>query len=155
MTHVMKRRVTVLASMISVLLVTSVAFAAWTANGAGNGYAEAGSHTALTTTAVAVADKLFPTTSSDVKVTINNGNPYDVAVSAINGSGTITSSIPACNTAGHGVTFADQDAGWTVPANDSLTVTLADAASMANTSDNTCQNADFTIPVTILGTSAE
>lgn len=156
MSHPMKRRVTVLASVISVLLVASVAFAAWTANGAGDGYAEAGEHTALTTDAVAtVASKLYPTKSADVKLTINNDNPYNVEVTEIKGSDTITSSVAACDNGGHGVTFANKTGSWTVPANGELAVTLTNAASMSNASVNACQSALFTIPVSLTGASAE
>ena len=156
MSFVAKRRITVLASLISVLLVAGVAFAAWTANGSGSGSAQAGTSAALTTDAYATtADALIPGGSGDVTLKILNSNAFPVAVSAINANGAVTSNDASCTVSG--VSFANQSApteGWTVPANGHLNVKLADAASMSNASQNACQGDTFTIPVTILGQSA-
>lgn len=137
-------------------LVLSVAMAAWVAGGTGNGYAKAGSSQALTTSPVAVTTNLlFPGASGDVKVTINNPNPYLVHVTSIaqTPSSTITSSGGSGTCTTNGVTFTNQSGSWTVPASSSSTVTLSGAAAMSNASDDGCQGATFTIPVTLSGTS--
>ena len=137
-------------------LVLSVAMAAWVAGGSGNGYAKAGSAQSLTTSAVAVTSNLlFPGGSGDVKVTINNPNPYLVHVTTINqtASSTITSAGGSGTCTTNGVSFTNQSGSWAIPANGSSTVTLANAASMSNASDDGCQGATFTIPVTLSGTS--
>jgi hypothetical protein len=75
-------------------------------------------------------------------------------VTDVTGSGTITANggIGTCTTTG--VTFADQT-GQTIDiaANGSQSVTFNNAASMSNASDNGCQGATFTIPVSLSGTS--
>lgn len=134
------------------LLATGVAFAAWTAGGAGSGYAKAGTAVALGTVSAVPVDNLYPGGSADVEITIDNPNPYPVRVTSIAGAGAITSGITACDGA-TGVTFADQTGTWDVPANASAPFTLTDAASMSNVSDNACQGATFTIPVTLAGAS--
>src|SRR5688500_11826772 len=101
MTHAMKRRVTVLASMISVLLVASVALAAWTATGSGNGSAEAGQADTVDVTTAEVTDLLYPTGTADVKVTVSNPNPYAVTVTQISANGDIANVLGSddCNVA--------------------------------------------------------
>jgi hypothetical protein len=136
-----------------------VAWAAWTANGTGNGYAKATTAQALTTSdaSASTTAQLYPGGSGDVKVTINNPNAYPVTVTSIsNGSGSITAdsahATAGCSTTG--VTFANQTGSWSVAANGSSTVTLTGAASMSNASDNACQGATFTIPVSLTGASS-
>jgi hypothetical protein len=142
---------------VVVLIAAGLAYAAWTASGTGSGYAKAGAATALTTndvSATTVGD-LYPGTSGNVKVSINNPNPYPVQVTSItNGTGSITATggIGTCTTTG--VTFANQT-GLTIniPANGTTAATLSNAASMSNASENGCQGATFTIPVSLSGAS--
>ena len=155
MSLTLKRRVTVLATVISVMLISSVVFAAWTANGTGNGTAAAGQAEDVTLTSEPVG-ALVPNTSTDLKVTFTNPNPYDVVVTAItNGTGGIDSSVAACDLA-HGVSF-DEATGLNVrvPADTSNTVvTLEDALSMSYASDNACQSATFTVPLAFTAASS-
>ncbi len=71
------------------------------------------------------------------------------------GSGAVTSTVPACNLS-TGVTFTNQTGlSLIVPANSLGTqFTLNGAAAMSNASDNACQGAVFTIPVTLSGASS-
>ncbi len=85
MSHSLKRRVTVLATSIMVLLVAGVAFAAWTSTATGNGSASALDHTDTFTglvTKSAGAD-LYPGDSADVVVTVTNNQDYPVKVDSI------------------------------------------------------------------------
>src|SRR5438552_4646382 len=120
------KRLTIGAVFMGVALAASIAFAAWTTGGSGSGYVAAGSEQDLTTLSVAASTTslLYPNGSADVKVKINNPNPYKVLVSQVNGgSGSITSGDAACD-ASSGVSFTDQAGSWTVPASGTLTVTL-------------------------------
>jgi hypothetical protein len=149
------RRAAVAAILLVLLFATTVAFAAWTTSGTGSGYVAAGSEQDLTTLSVAASTTslLYPNGSADVKVKINNPNPYKVLVSQINGgSGSITSGDATCD-ASSGVSFTDQSGSWTVPASGTLTVTLTNAASMSNASVDACQGKTFTIPVDLTGAS--
>lgn len=134
-----------------------IAFAAWTTDGTGSGFAEATSAAALTTDSATTSAQLFPTGSGDLEITVNNPNGYDVEVTEVNNDdaiGAAISSGDAVCDASHGVTF-DDTAGLSeiVPAGGSLTFTIAGAVHMSNASVDACQGEIFTIPVDIVGAS--
>jgi hypothetical protein len=150
------RRITAGSILFGIILVSSVAYAAWTASGGGQGYAKAGSAQVLTTVDVSATTTatLFPSGTGDVFVKINNPNPYPVTVATVTGSGAVTSTVPACNLS-TGVTFTTQTGlSLAVPAGGAAQFTLTGAAAMSNASDNSCQGAVFTIPVTLSGASS-
>jgi hypothetical protein len=152
------RRITAGSIFLGIILVSSVAYAAWTASGGGQGYAKAGTAVVLTTTDVSATTTatLFPSGTGSVLLRINNPNPYPVTVASVTGSGTITSDKGAlCAGATTGVSFINQT-GLTllVPASGNATFTLAGAVAMSNASDNSCQGGIFTIPVTLSGASS-
>ena len=137
-------------------LCTGVAIAAWAVSGSGSGYAKAGTASALTlgdASAATTAD-LYPGATGSVKLSITNPNAFAVRVTTVNGNGTITSDKGAACNASTGVTFTNQS-GLTLDlaAGATSTFTLAGAVSMSNASDNSCQGALFTIPVSVTGTS--
>jgi hypothetical protein len=72
----------------------------------------------------------------------------------VSGAGTITSDKGAACDASTGVTFTNQS-GLTldVPASTSATFTLSGSVAMSNASDNSCQGAVFTVPVSLSGAS--
>jgi hypothetical protein len=150
------RKLSVTAVFTGTLLVASVAFAAWTASGTGQGYAKATTADAVTTldASASTVAQLYPGGSGDVKVTVSNPNDYPVRLTSIAGNGTITSDKGAACDASTGVTFTDQTGAFDVPANDSATFTLSGAVAMSNASDNSCQGAVFTIPVSLGGASS-
>jgi hypothetical protein len=132
-------------------------YAAWTTNGSGSGYAKAGSSQALTTVDVSASTTatLYPGATGDVVLKINNPNSYPVRVTDVTGNGAITvDSGHAAGCVTTGVTFTNQT-GKTIDiaANSQTQVTLTGAAKMSNASDNGCQGATFTIPVTLTGAS--
>jgi hypothetical protein len=154
-----KRRLVGAAVTLIVLGAVALVYAAWTASGTGNGYAKAGTAVDLTTSVATATASLYPGTDGNVKITINNPNPYPVRVTDITGNGAITASggIGTCTTTG--VTYTAQHsltidvAAKTGGVDGTTTTTLANAAHMDNTSDNGCQSATFTIPVTLAGVS--
>lgn len=141
---------------VIVLGVVGLVYAAWTTSGSGSGYAKAQSAQALTTVDVSAstAATLYPGASGDVQIRVSNPNAYPVRVTGVTGNGAITadSGHPGCVTTG--VSFADQT-GLTldVSANGTADRTFTGAASMSNASDNGCQGATFTIPVSLTGAS--
>jgi hypothetical protein len=148
-----RKKLFVAGTAVAGLLASGVAWAAWTADGTGTGQAKATVAEALTASPATASAHLYPGGTGEVKLTISNSNDYDVNVTSIaNGTGGITADKAGCTVTG--VTFADQTGNWLVEANDTLEVTLANAASMSNASDNACQGAVFTIPVTLAGASA-
>jgi hypothetical protein len=94
-----------------------------------------------------------PGSNGDVELTIENPNAFDVAVDTIVGNGPVTSGVIGCTTTG--VSFADQNdvTGMTIAAGATINVSLDDAVSMNNSSDNACQGATFNVPVTVSASS--
>jgi hypothetical protein len=152
-----RKLVLVLAAIVALVL-SSIMLAAWSTNGSGTGYAKAGTASSLVigdASASTTAD-LYPGATGSVKLKVTNNNNFPVRVTAVTKqtSGTITSDKgPACNAA-TGVTFTDQTGlALDVAANATQTFTVANAVSMTNASDNTCQGAVFAIPVDVTGIS--
>lgn len=150
------RKLVAAVGLVVVLAAAGIAIAAWTINGSGTGYAKAAAGTPLTlgdATAFTSAD-LYPGANGSVVLRVTNSNPFRVRITTVTGNGAITSNAGAACTASTGVTFANQT-GLTqdVAANTTATVTLAGAVSMSNSSDDSCQGAVFSIPVTVGGTS--
>ena len=138
------------------LIAIGLVYAAWTATGGGQGYAKATNAQALTTVDVSASTSatLYPGADGNVLVRISNPNAYPVRVTGVSGSGSITADAghPACVTTG--VTYTDQT-GLTidVPGGAQTQTTLTGSAHMSNASDNGCQGATFTIPVSLSGGS--
>ena len=156
--HFIKRRKLITSCVALALVVgASLAFAAWTTSGSGQGYAKAGSAQALTTVDVAASTSatLYPGgPAGDVLIKVSNPNSYPVTVTGVAGNGTITADAGHAGCTTTGVSFTDQTGlSISVPANGQTQATLSGAASMTNASMNACQGATFTIPVTISGAS--
>jgi hypothetical protein len=130
-----------------------VAIAAWTTGGSGSGQAQAGSAASMTISAGTPSSSLYPNASADVAATINNPNSYKVHVSSISlGAVTVDTGHSGCNVTSVSVT-SPQTTGWDVAANGSLNVDLANAISMDNTANDSCQGATFTVALTATGAS--
>jgi hypothetical protein len=151
-----RKKVFIVAAAAVVLVAVGVAYAAWTASGSGNGYAKAATAQALDTldASATTTATLYPGANGDLVLEINNSNPYPVRVTSVTGAGAITSDKGAACNASTGVTFTNQT-GLTldVPASSSETFTLGNSVAMSNASDNSCQGAVFTVPVSLSGAS--
>ena len=103
----------------------------------------------------APAGVLVPGGRAAVVVRITNSGPQDVVVHEIVGAGPITSNKPACNASS--VTFTGRtDLAVVVPrksakAPGTADVTLPAAAAMSAAATNACQDATFTIPLSLAG----
>jgi hypothetical protein len=152
-----KKRILVgVAFALVAIVAVGIGIAAWSVGGSGNGYAKAGSASALTladATAFTTAS-LYPGATGDLKLRVTNPNSFPVRITAVTGNGTIISDKGAACDASTGVTFANQT-GLTldVGAGATATLTVSSAVSMSNASDNACQGAVFTVPVTVTATS--
>lgn len=140
------------------LVATGLLFAAWSTSGSGNGYAKAGSASALTIgdASASTSADLYPGATGAVKLKVTNPNSFPVRITAVakQASGSIASDKGAACDALTGVTFTNQS-GLTLDlaAGATSTFTLSGAVSMSNASDNTCQGAVFTIPVDVTAVS--
>lgn len=142
MSYVLKRRVTFLATMISVLLVAGIAFAAWTSNGDGDG--QAVSTTAIDSVITPATDgaDLFPGADKTFTVSIDNDNDYPVKVLTISAG---TSDLVGGCAAGS-VTSDAATPNSVIPANSSETFTLN--SHMIDSPSDACQGKTFNLPLT-------
>jgi hypothetical protein len=152
-----KRMVLVAGVGLASIVVAGIAIAAWSVSGTGTGYAKASTASAVTladATANTSAD-LYPGASGAVKLKVTNPNPFPVRITAVAGNGAITSDKGAACDAATGVSFTNQT-GLTLDllANETDKVfTLAGAVAMTNASDNSCQGAVFSVPVSVTAIS--
>ena len=156
-----KKRITAAAITVIAASAIGVAIAAWTTGGSGSGQAQAGSAAPMTISAGTPSSSLYPTASADVAATISNPKPYKVHVSSISlGAVTVDGAHSGCNVVSVTVTSPQDNsgAGWDVPAksggvNGSLNVDLANAVSMSNAANDSCQGATFTVALSATGAS--
>lgn len=152
-----KRKLIVAAGVLMLAIVAvGVGLGAWSIGGSGNGAAKATTASNITladATAFTTAD-LYPGATGNLKLRATNPNPFPVRITAVSGNGTITSDKGAACDASTGVTFANQT-GLTLDlaAGATATLTVPSSVSMSNASDNSCQGAVFTIPVTLTAVS--
>ena len=153
------RRVLVVTTVVGATLGGGIAVAAWTSSGAGTAGAKAGTAAAPTTGTVAASaftsGLLYPGgPPGDAKILVNNPNPYPVKVTGVVQNGTPTGSAGTGTCTTTGVSWTAQVPNTTVPAGGSATLTLTGAVSMSTASDDGCQGALFSIPVTVTVASA-
>ena len=153
--NVLRVAATVMAGFLGTGALTGTAYAFWTATGSGTGTASAGTAQSLTTTVASVTGGLlYPGGTGDVRLTVNNPNPFPVKISAVTSMGSATSSSATCDANGNGVTFTDRtNLNQPVPAGGSATFSLLGAAAMDIASDDACQGATFTLPVALTATA--
>jgi hypothetical protein len=146
----------VLALLLSAVAASAV-IAAWVTNGSGPGYAKAqtASNLTLSDASASTTADLYPGATGSVKLKVTNPNPFPVRITAVaKQASAISSDKGAACDASTGVTFSDQTGlALDVAAGATTTLTLANAISMSNASDNSCQGAVFTIPVNVTGAS--
>jgi len=139
---------------VGVVATGGIAYASFSGTGSATGQAHTGSMQTITVTAFIGGDaptsKLYPGgPAADVMLRVNNPNSYSVKLVSVSANGSIIADAghPGCTTTG--VTFTPQTSLTTlIPVGSSL-VHLSGAASMNTTSQNACQGATFTIPVSI------
>ena len=153
-----RTRLAVALALIAVLIAGGVTLGSWAVGSApGNGYAKAtsGSNLTLSDASASTTAQLYPGGSGDVVVKVTNPNPFAVTIGSVDGTGAaITSDKGATCDASTGVAFANQDTlSVLVGAGQTRTFVLTGAASMDNTAAQACENAVFTIPVTVSATS--
>ena len=155
-----KRRLIFGAVTVMVLGIVSLGYAAWTSSGGGTGFAKAASAQNLTTGSTGTTSAtLYPGANGDLVVNVTNPNSYPIKITSVTGNGTITadSSHSTCGQdVSHptGVTYTDQTGlSIAVPASTSQTITLSGTVHMSNASDNSCQGATFSVPVSTAATS--
>jgi len=156
-----RKKIAFLGILALALTAIGVAIAAWTTGGSGSGQASAGTAASMSISAGTPSSSLYPTGSADVAAVISNPNPYKVHVSSIAlGAISVDGGHSGCNTSSVSVTSPQDNSGsgWDVPAksggvNGSLNVDMANAISMSNAANDSCQGATFTVALTATGAS--
>lgn len=157
------RRAALLLAANGVIMAGGTAYAYWSTTGTGTGSASAGQAVSLSTVSASAASTglLYPNgPAGDLKVTFENPNTFPVKITDLTaGAGSVTAAggTGTCSTTGVNVS-AKTNLTIVVPAksgatNGTATETIGNAVSMAGTSDNGCQNATFTVPVSFTGVS--
>jgi hypothetical protein len=129
------------------------AVAYWAVTGTGSAGATTASTSAVALSSGTAAAQLVPGGTSDVVLTVTNPNAGQVHVGSLaldSGQGTggfgVDAGHAGCALSTLGFTTqTNSGAGWTVPGNASLALTLPNALSMGAGAANACQGAVFTV----------
>jgi hypothetical protein len=152
-----KARLALALSAILVVATTAVTFGSWSvSSSAGSGYSKAKVALSLTLSdaSASTTAQLYPGGTGDIWIKVTNSNPFAVTVTSVTGAGTITSDKGAACDASTGVTFTNTTGlSQAVGAGATVTFSLAGKMAMSNASDNSCQGAVFTVPITLAATS--
>lgn len=141
MSHSMKRRVTVLATTISVLLIAGVVFAAWTVDADGAGSATADSIVGGDIDFTAPLTGLYPGHTENVDVEITNNESFPVSVSAIADTTATANANDACDESTVSLTLDDTLSTLAIEPGGSETYSVA--VTMTDAADNACVGDTF------------
>ena len=150
--HTRVRRTVAAAAAISAGAVGMNAAAAYfTSSGSGSGSASSGTITVEVSAATGTpSTPLYPGSTGDVTLKLDNPNDVAVTVKMVEGNGTITADAGHSSCSPTGVTFTDATVNTALPANSTDDeIDLPGAASMSTASANGCQGASFTVPVKV------
>ena len=154
MRRVSGRIVAVGAALLLVVLLGSTGWSYWSAGGTGSG---SGTTTAsvqsLTLSPAVPTAQLYPGGRSSVAVTVNNPNSVPLRIGSLSldtSQGTAGFAVDAahssCGVSSLSfVTQTNGGAGWNVPGNGSLSLSLTNALGMSVDAANACQGASFTV----------
>ncbi len=162
------RRTAILAVAIGAALVvtTGTASAYWSSSGTGHGTVQSGAAGGVIVDPGMPSTALVPGGTADVTVVLSNPNSYPELVTSVT---TPTGGIPGfsdpqliqpvatCDAGRSGVAAVrttPRPASFVIAAHGSYTVTVTNAVTMNNYSDNSCQGVFFAVPVTVQASSA-
>ena len=154
-----RKKILVPAAVGAALVMSAVAFAAWTASGSGTATASAGTAQTLSIDSPSTATGLYPTGAVDVQVRVTNPNQYAVTVTEIKQTAGQAISVDSGHSTCDVTSVTFDDAGGAnlnlrVPAGASATTTLTSAVAMSNAANDACQGATFTVPLSLTGASS-
>lgn len=149
MAHGVRRKLAV-STVFGLALGGGVALAQWTATGVGGGGAFASASVDVTVTGGPAAADLYPGSTGDLAVELDNPNGYAVRFTTMTG-GVVTPSTGTCPAAA--VALVDGPVDVVVPAHaDGHPVVLDDVVRMDRSAPDGCQGATFSIEVALTGT---
>lgn len=127
------------------------AYAYLNAHGAGNGKATVGTLTvAVVASAGTPSSTLFPNGTADLTLTLNSNASGTITGITQNGTLSVSGGSGGCSASNSGVSVPTNNTlSVSVAAGSGVVVHIPNAASMSSSSNNGCQGATFSIPVTI------
>ncbi|MFG1608603.1 hypothetical protein [Actinoplanes sp. NPDC049265] len=156
-----KHRRLVVAAAVTVGLLTGggVAWGKFVSSGFASASGVAGTIQQPTATGVLpFGKKLYPGVKRDIRVTVTNPNDFPVTVFRVDKSNlpvTVDAAHAAgCVVTGVSLTNPPYAVFWNLSANATRTFQLTDGMRMSNDSQNGCQGATFTVPITISARTA-
>lgn len=146
-----RRLVTGLVTVAS-LSVATVAYGYWVATGSGDGLAMAMTPSNITISAGSPVNALYPGTSSDVALTLDNNRDISLRVNTFAldtsqgvGGFAVDSLHAACAPDSAQLSFTPQSTGWDLAGLSALQINLPAAITMGSGSPAACQGASFTV----------
>lgn len=129
----------------------STAYAYFTSHGSGTGHGTTGTlAVSVVASAGTPSSPLFPQGTADLTLTLNSNASGTIIGITQNGTLSVTGGSGGCTGANSGVSVPTNNTlSVPVTGGSGVVVHIANAASMSNTSNNGCQGATFSIPVTI------
>ena len=152
-----RKRYGVLAVLFLALMSGSVAVATWLVDGTGPGTAKAASVVPLTVTAGTPTASLYPGATADLAARVSNPNPFAVMLTRATFGAVSVTPVDGrtCTAADVAVSGPVTLSGVTLPADSvGIDVTVPGALTMLSTAADGCQDATFTVQVTLTGASA-
>jgi hypothetical protein len=136
-----------------VLAIAGAAFAFFAATGSGSAAATTSTAAALTLSPATPTAQLFPGGQAAVAVTVTNPNTASVRVGSLaldtsqgNTGFAVDGAHSGCSVSTLSFTTqTNAGAGWTVPGQGSVSLTLTGSLSMSASAANACQGATFTV----------
>jgi hypothetical protein len=128
------------------------ALAVWHTTGSGSGGAAVGNNSPVTLEATSgtPSSKLIPGGTADLLIQISNPNAFAVTLTGVSTNGAVTSTVPACDSGGNGVSVPTQTGlSITIPSGSNQLVHVPAGIAMSSASVSACQGATFRAPVTI------
>jgi hypothetical protein len=156
----------VVATGAAIGMTAGTASAFWATSGSGRGAARSGAAGILSVAPGTTTSALVPGGTADVTAVISNPNDYPVLLTSVTtpaagvagfSDAGLTRAVSSCDEAHSGVSVVQGTARSTavvLAAHGSYTVTLADAVTMSNESDTSCQGLFFAVSVTVAAASA-
>jgi hypothetical protein len=150
------RRLSVATVAVAALAGSGVAFAGWNVTGSGSGEVQASSAEGLEIVGFVLDTALYPSLTTGATLTVTNPNPFPVLISDVEfGALVISDAGDNCTTELSQVTFTNVSEAELYLAPDATAVEfeLADVAAMGAGSNDDCQGATFTAPITLVAES--
>jgi hypothetical protein len=137
--------------LVAGFAVSSIAFAAWTLSGEGDGVAQASTAVDLVVDGFALDTGLYPGLTTSATLTVSNPNTFPVRITAVDFGALGITGGDGCTVGNADVAFADLSGLdlFLAPGADAVEHTLDDVVTMGPTSNTGCQGAAFEAPFTL------